>query len=87
MSRTFLLRIATEESIKTKGLVTLSGQNSSKAPQPQAKKAGPSKPKSSSTPSQRKPQTKASNKVDNKKKGKGRAPVKNDPKGKGKARA
>ncbi|KAH9477269.1 hypothetical protein JR316_0011188 [Psilocybe cubensis] len=66
---------------------TLSGQNSSKAPQPQAKKAGPSKPKSSSTPSQRKPQTKASNKVDNKKKGKGRAPVKNDPKGKGKARA
>ncbi|KAH9474205.1 hypothetical protein JR316_0013478, partial [Psilocybe cubensis] len=67
---------------------TLSGQNSSKAPQPQARKAGPSKPKSSSTPSQRKPQTKASNKVDNKKKGKGRAPVKNnDPKGKGKARA
>ncbi|KAH9479975.1 hypothetical protein JR316_0008572 [Psilocybe cubensis] len=53
-----------------------------------ARKAGPSKPKSSSTPSQRKPQTKASNKVDNKKKGKGRAPVKNnDPKGKGKARA
>ncbi|KAH9475634.1 hypothetical protein JR316_0012751 [Psilocybe cubensis] len=66
---------------------TLSGQNSSKAPQPQAKKAGPSKFKPSSTPSQKKPQTKASNKVDNKKKGKGRAPVKNDPKGKGKARA
>ncbi|KAH9478999.1 hypothetical protein JR316_0009463 [Psilocybe cubensis] len=67
---------------------TSSGQSSSKAPQPQAKKTGPSKPKSSSTPSQRKPQTKASNKVDNKKKGKGRAPVKNnDPKGKGKARA
>ncbi|KAH9483382.1 hypothetical protein JR316_0005493 [Psilocybe cubensis] len=67
---------------------TSSGQSSSKAPQPQAKKTGPSKPKSSSTPSQRKPQTKASNKVDNKKKGKGRAPVKNNnPKGKGKARA